>query len=89
MPSFYVYILSSKKDNKLYIGQTGCLEKRLRAHHDGRVRSTKNRRPLELVFKEEFKSRAQAIFKEREIKSMSGKVFKDTLRRLPGRSSLG
>src|SRR3989344_3507305 len=41
----YVYVLLSKKDNKLYIGKTGDLRRRFKEHNDGLNLSTKNRVP--------------------------------------------
>jgi len=45
---YYVYTLRSGKDDKLYIGSTSNLKKRLKEHKEGRVQSTSYRRPLEL-----------------------------------------
>ncbi len=48
MPMWYVYILSSKRDGKLYVGSTNDLKRRVKEHHGGFCPATKNRRPLEL-----------------------------------------
>ncbi|MEK6570515.1 MAG: GIY-YIG nuclease family protein, partial [Bacteroidota bacterium] len=48
--TFYVYVLRSLKDGKLYIGQTNNLQERLLRHNHGRVKSTKGRRPLQLIY---------------------------------------
>jgi putative endonuclease len=48
MPMWYVYILSSKNDGKLYVGSTNDLKRRLEEHRQGRSESTRLRRPLEL-----------------------------------------
>ena len=77
---FYVYILLSKKDKNLYIGQTSNLARRLEAHFGGHVPSTKNRRPLELVHCEDFESRTGAIKREHELKSPAARDFKRKLR---------
>ncbi len=69
---FFVYILKSTKDNKFYIGQTNNLEKRLLRHNSGKVTATKNRRPFILVYKEEYKSRAEAMQREKYLKSLKG-----------------
>ncbi len=45
---WYVYILSSKKDGKLYVGSTNDLKRRLKEHDDGLCGATRHRRPLEL-----------------------------------------
>jgi putative endonuclease len=45
---WYVYILKSKKDNRLYVGSTDDLKRRLTEHREGRCKSTRPLRPLEL-----------------------------------------
>ncbi len=45
---WYVYILRSAKDKKLYVGSTDDLRRRLREHEAGQCKSTAYRRPLEL-----------------------------------------
>ncbi len=45
---WYVYILRSGKDHKLYVGSTNDLKRRLGEHEQGRCESTRPRRPLEL-----------------------------------------
>ena len=57
---YFVYILQSKKDNKLYIGYTEDLKNRVYLHSNGGVVSTKNRRPLELIYFEAYKNQLDA-----------------------------
>mgnify|MGYP001009158473 CR=1 FL=1 len=64
------YILKSEKDGKFYVGQTGNLVERVRTHNRGSVNSTKNRRPVKLVYFETFDSRIQAVKREAYIKSL-------------------
>ena len=73
-----MYILFSEKDKRLYIGQTSDLEKRLKAHNSGKVKSTRNRKPLRLIYHESCASRESAIQRERELKSISSRDFKRT-----------
>lgn len=54
MTMYYVYVLKSIKDGKLYTRKTSNLKRRIREHNSGKVISTKARRPLELVFYEAF-----------------------------------
>ena len=61
---YYVYILKSSKDGKLYTGHTVNLKQRLHRHNMGGVRSTKNRWPFTAVHVEEFSSVAEARKKE-------------------------
>jgi len=43
---YYVYIIQSKKDGRLYKGFTSDLENRLKEHKEGKTKSTKSFRPL-------------------------------------------
>ena len=67
---FYIYILFSLKDKKLYIGYTEDLKLRLKEHFSGRVIATRNRRPLNLIHYETFTNQKDA--KSREIFLKSG-----------------
>ncbi|MEW6267497.1 MAG: GIY-YIG nuclease family protein [Thermodesulfobacteriota bacterium] len=73
MAGYFVYLLISEKDGDYYIGQTGDICQRLKAHNDGEVISTKHRRPLRLVGYKEFSSRNEARHFEHEIKHHSDK----------------
>ncbi|MBA3724025.1 MAG: GIY-YIG nuclease family protein [Candidatus Levybacteria bacterium] len=70
---FYIYILKSLKDNKLYTGFTSDLRKRLKEHQYGNVESTKNRRPLELIYYEAYKEKKGALLREKYLKTTRGK----------------
>ena len=70
---FYVYILFSLKDCKLYIGYTENLKERLREHFRGAVTATKNRRPLQLIHYEAFTNKADAKAREVFLKSGFGR----------------
>jgi len=48
----YVYVLRSKVDGKNYVGYTKNLKLRFEQHNKGLVRSTKNRKPLKLIYYE-------------------------------------
>ena len=55
-----------------YTGHADNLEARLAAHNDARFRGyTFNRRPIRLVFQQEFATRDEAFRAEREIKGWS------------------
>lgn len=78
---FYVYILRSFRDNKLYIGFTNNLKKRLTEHASGKVGATKNRTPFKLIHYEYFVNREDAEARERFLKSGYGrKQFKEILK---------
>ncbi len=53
----------------MYIGSTGNLIRRLWEHAEGLVKSTRNRRPLKLVYKEGFATKKEAIAREKYFKS--------------------
>jgi putative endonuclease len=65
----YVYILKSNKDLKRYVGLTNNLERRISLHNGGKVQATKNRRPFELIYFEEFEDRTVASKREKFLKS--------------------
>lgn len=65
---FFFYILQSLKDKDLYFGFTADLRQRMAEHNKGRVPSTKNRRPLRLVYYEAYLSEKDARSRERQIK---------------------
>jgi putative endonuclease len=69
----FVYVLLSKKDGLHYIGLTNGLERRVRQHNIGQVRSTKLRRPLMLIYHEIFTSRIEAAKEEKYYKSGVGR----------------
>ena len=82
MDHFYVYILISQKDHRLYIGYTNNLKRRLTQHAKGEVISTRNRRPLKLIHYEYFIDEVDAKSREVFLKSGAGhKQLKDKLRK--------
>jgi putative endonuclease len=48
---------------------------RFEAHNDGKVASTKDRRPFELVYFEGCRSKEDAIHREKYLKTFYGKMF--------------
>jgi len=65
---YYVYVIKSKKDNKLYIGLTQDLKKRLLQHNQGLNKSTKFRVPFVLVYYEAYASVKDAQVREKKLK---------------------
>lgn len=78
---FYVYILKSKRDKKCYTGSTNDLKKRFKEHNDGKIFSTKNRRPFEIVYYEAYKSEHDARIREKNLKLRS-KAFVQLKKRI-------
>jgi len=68
---YYTYVLKSKKDLQLYTGSTNDLQKRYAEHNDGKVFSTKARRPFELVYYEAYKAESDARKREQSLKLRS------------------
>ena len=68
-----VYVLRSILTGEHYTGSTCDHEQRLGQHNDGLVRSTKHARPWELIYYEEYPTRAEAVRRERFLKSGQGR----------------
>ena len=71
---YYVYILRSLKDRLFYCGYSDNLKQRVYEHNMGKNTSTKNRRPLELIFYEAYRNKADALRRETYFKTTKGKV---------------
>ena len=72
---YFTYVLFSHKFEQLYIGHTYNLDKRFSQHNKGRVPSTKPYIPYELLYFEEFKSKVDAVKREKELKTSTGRRF--------------
>ncbi len=83
---FIVYILKSVNFGCRYVGSTGDLKQRLSQHNEGLARYTKGRRPWELIYFEEYSTRAEAMRREKFLKSGRGRKELDKI--LPGNRSI-
>ncbi|MGX9366259.1 GIY-YIG nuclease family protein [Desulfoplanes sp. PS50] len=72
---FYTYVLQSEKDGNLYVGFSKDLKLRFEQHASGRVESTRDRRPLKLIYYEATLVRDDAIRREKYLKTYYGKMF--------------
>ena len=72
---YYTYILQSKNDKFFYVGYTDNLKERLTLHNKGRVVSTKNRLPVELVYYESCLNQQDATHREKYLKTAWGKRY--------------
>ncbi|MFH1462160.1 MAG: GIY-YIG nuclease family protein [bacterium] len=72
---YYTYILQSKKDTQFYTGYTDNLKERLKLHNAGKVMSTKNRLPVELVYYEACLNQQDSTHREKYLKTAWGKRF--------------
>ncbi len=70
---YYVYILKSLKNNKLYKAYTNDLRRRIREHNSGNSIFTKNNGPWELIYYEAFISEKDAKREELFLKSGKGR----------------
>lgn len=66
----YVYILECS-DGSLYTGWTNNLEKRIKAHSEGKgAKYTRAKLPVNLVYYEEFENKIEAMRREYFIKKL-------------------
>jgi len=70
---FYVYILQSQKNRRLYTSSTNNLDRRLNEHNSGLSRYTKFTRPFRLLYSEMFTTRSRAVRRELYLKSGKGR----------------
>ena len=89
---WYIYVLRSRKDNKLYTGCTNNLRKRVKLHNAEKIEATKLRRPLILIYYEAYINKYDAYAREKWLKTGWGrrhlrKTLANTLRNLGGPSS--
>ncbi len=69
--SFYVYILRCV-DYSYYVGHTDDLQRRIAQHNAGEIPGyTEGRRPVRLVFVQDFPTREEALASERQLKGWS------------------
>ena len=72
---YYTYVLQSETDGKFYSGFTKDLKLRFERHCKGLVESTKDRRPLKLIYYEASLIKEDALKRERYFKTYNGKRF--------------
>jgi len=76
MERFYTYILYSNKFEKIYIGQTSNLNARKIYHNEIAINSYSSKfRPWTLIYHEVLGSRAEAMKREKQLKSAKGREF--------------
>lgn len=72
---YYVYVLMNSKDENRYVGYTRNLKLRFETHNKGRVHSTKDKRPLKLIYYEACLDQQDATHREKYLKTYHGKMF--------------
>lgn len=71
---YFVYILFSLKDRKLYTGMSGNLKQRYQQHKRGEVNATKYRLPVLLIHYETYRSKTDAERREKYLKGGNGRA---------------
>jgi putative endonuclease len=71
----FVYILRSAHDDGLYIGYSANLRRRFMQHCEGTACATAHRRPWTLIYYEAYIDPADALGRERYLKSGAGRRF--------------
>ena len=72
---YSVYVLHSKKENKLYIGFTANLKRRIEDHSKGKVNVTRNWLPLVFIYAELYTNKKDALQRERFFKTGWGRQY--------------
>jgi len=69
---YYVYFLLLNNGN-IYTGVTSDLKRRITEHKKGKVKSTKNRRPIKLIAYEAYLFKSDCLRREKFLKTTEGK----------------
>jgi putative endonuclease len=72
---YYTYVLQSELDLNFYTGFTKNLKLRFEQHNKGLVESTRDRRPLKLVYYEACLDKNDAAKREKYLKTYHGKMY--------------
>lgn len=78
---YYVYVLKSAKDKKLYIGFTKDLRQRLHSHNSKGNVSTSYRTPFLLIYYEAYLSEKDARIREKRLKQFKNS-YKELRKRI-------
>jgi putative endonuclease len=78
---YYVYLLKSEKNNRIYIGSTNNLKKRIKEHNKGKVFSTKYYLPWRLIYYEAYDKESLARLREKRLK-YNGNALRELKKRL-------
>ena len=81
---WFTYLLQSQKDEGFYVGFSSDIERRYTSHQAGLVDSTQHRRPLTLIYYEAFRTKDEAMERERQLKQF-GSAYNALLKRLKRR----
>ena len=70
---YHVYVLRSGKTGRFYTGSCEDLDKRLAQHNVGQSKATRHGTPWQLVYHEDLATRAEAVQRERYLKTGRGR----------------
>jgi putative endonuclease len=76
---FFAYILQSEKTKRYYVGSTDNLGNRLKEHNSGETVSSRRGIPWKIVHTEQFRTRSEAIRKEKQIKARGAQRYLNDL----------
>jgi len=75
---YYVYALYNKENDKIYIGQTSDLEKRIILHNSKIMKTSYTahyKGSWEIIYQEKTNNRQEALIREKQLKSYQGRLF--------------
>jgi len=72
---YTTYVLYSPNFDRIYIGLTNNIERRIKEHNAGRNRSTKAYRPWKIIQTDKFETRIDARKREKYLKSYRGRKY--------------
>ena len=75
---YYIYVLQDKLSSKFYVGHTNNIEERIKRHNEGRSGYTK-RGQWKLYYFEKYKTRSEAMRREKEIKYKKSRRYIENL----------
>ncbi len=75
---YHVYAVYNQNHNKIYIGQTINIDERIKLHNNSTFKNSFTNRfegIWKLIYQEEFKTRHEALIREKQLKSYRGREF--------------
>lgn len=72
---YYVYVLSSLKYTKSYVGTCDNIDRRITEHNAGKMIFSRRYKPWKIIHLEEYKTLAVAGRRERYLKSGRGRIL--------------
>jgi putative endonuclease len=65
---YFIYVLKSINSDRIYIGSTDDIVRRLQEHNVGKVKSSKPFKPYALIYKESYTTRSEARGSNKKIR---------------------